>query len=132
VPAQPLPVAAGRTQRRVGYALGAAGLAAGAVALGYFLWNRDRFESWQKTDGDLNTHLDAPDYATRRIANNALAASIHDASVVNVGIAIGAGALLAGGIALVALAPRAHAAPVPAAVHALRIGPGYVGWHAVW
>jgi hypothetical protein len=110
-------------------------LAGGAFAVGYFLWNRDRFLTWQRTDQALDGHEKDPDYVARRTANNTLAASIHDASVINVTIAVAAGALVAGGIALVALAPRTES-PVPPAVpapnHALQIGPGYIGWRADW
>jgi hypothetical protein len=127
-------------QRRVGYVLGAVGLAGGAVAVGYFLWNRDRFLTWQSTDRTLSGQKGATDYVQRQIANNQLASSIHDASVVDVAIGVSAGALLAAGIALVALAPRAEAAapppaatpPAPAVVHALQIAPGYIGWRADW
>ncbi|HEY8923146.1 MAG TPA: tetratricopeptide repeat protein, partial [Polyangia bacterium] len=76
---------ASRGRHLAGWILGAAGLALGGVALGHYLWNRSRFESYERA------MVDDP----------AKASSIRSASAVTAGLAITSGVLLATGIVLV-------------------------------
>jgi hypothetical protein len=129
-PLAPVAPRAART-RTAGYVVAGAGVALGAVALAHFLWNRGRYEDWSKTDSELRTQQSASDYIARQSANNQLATSIGNASVITVSLGIAAGAALTTGIILVVTAPRGSAAEPPASpTHAWGITPSSVVWTA--
>ena len=74
-----------RGRHLAGWLAGAVGLAVGGAALGHYLWNRSRFESYE------NAMIDDP----------AKASSIRSASAVTAGLAITSGVLVTTGIVLV-------------------------------
>ncbi len=92
------------TQRTLGYAIGAVGVALSGVALGHYLWNRGRYDDWQARSNDY--YRDPTDQ--HRESANALARSIPAASVVTVGLAIGAGVGLGTGTVLVLTSGSGH------------------------
>lgn len=84
-------------QRTLGYALGAVGIALSGVAVGHYLWNRGRYTSWQQR----SSAYDRDPTEENREAANSLARSIPAASVVTVGLVVGAGVALGTGTVLV-------------------------------
>jgi hypothetical protein len=115
-------------ERRLGYSLGAAGLAAATSALGLYIWNKQRYDQWNTTDADLAANPNTPNFADRRSANDALANSIRHVNTATIALAIGGGALLASGAVLITLSYRNTAG----ALHAFRIGPGGAVWEVHW
>ena len=98
-PATPRTIAApdSSTQRTLGYAIGAVGLALSGVAVGHYLWNRGRYEDWQSRS---SAYQRDPTEQNRESANQ-LGRSIPAASAVTVALAIGAGVALGTGTVLV-------------------------------
>jgi hypothetical protein len=84
-------------QRTWGYAIGAVGVALSGVAVGHYLWNRGRYANWQDRSDD---YYRDPTEENREAANS-LARSIPAASVVTVGLFVGAGVALGTGTVLV-------------------------------
>jgi hypothetical protein len=80
----------------LGWALGAIGVGLGGAALGHLFWNQTRFHDWQ---GKYAHYFDDPTPGNRDAANQ-LAQSISRASVVTVGLTIGAGLALGTGTLL--------------------------------
>ena len=100
----------------LGYALGGLGVAAGGVALGHYLYNRERYQDWQAEDAQLSSDPPPDDYRERQLANNELASSIDDASRVTVGLSVASGVLVAGGITVLVV----DATREPAGTHSAR------------
>lgn len=108
----PMPPADHRTQRTLGYTIGAVGLALSGVAVGHYLWNRGRYEDWQSRSSAY--YRDPTDQ--NREAANSLARSIPAASAVTVGLVMGAGVALGTGTVLV-LTSGSSRQPPGAATH---------------
>jgi hypothetical protein len=89
-------------QRSYGYVLGGLGLALGGAALGHFLWNKGRYDDWRARHDELSERPDREAQGD----NNTLARSIDRASIVTVGLAVGAGAAFGTGALLVLTVPR--------------------------
>jgi len=86
----PAPDTSHSTQRTLAYVVGAAGIALSGAAAAHFFWNRARHEEWQSR---YDTYYDDPTEQNRQSAND-LANSVSNASVVTVGLAVGAGVAL--------------------------------------
>lgn len=93
----PREAAPSSAQATFGYLLGGLGLALGGGALGHYLWNKGRYDDWRARHRELQRR---PEPAAQR-ENNDLARSIDRASVVTVGLTVGAGLALGAGTALV-------------------------------
>jgi tetratricopeptide (TPR) repeat protein len=89
-----------RTMSIVGYSAAGVGVALAGTALGVYLWNRGRYQDWQKNNAALQQDKSGIDFHGRQIANNQLADSLTRANHVIVGLSVGGGLLLAGGITL--------------------------------
>jgi hypothetical protein len=81
-------------QRTWAYALGAAGLAAGASAAIVFFWNDGRHGTWQSRQSSLDAEWKAPpphsgDLVARQTGNDELIVSIHDGDRVALGLGLG-------------------------------------------
>jgi hypothetical protein len=120
----PAPGGAHARRRTWGFIAAGAGVALGAGALGHFLWNRGRYETWSAADSQLRQQQTASDYAFRQLANNNLAREISNASVITVSLGVAAGAALTTGVVLILTSPRA-ATEAPPRV-ALGISPSAV------
>jgi hypothetical protein len=88
-------------QRTWAYALGAAGLAAGASATIVYLWNDGRHGTWQGRQSNLDAEWatlppHSADLVARQTANDELISSIHDGDRVALGLGLGAALCLAG------------------------------------
>ncbi len=81
-----------------GYFVIGAGVAVAGAALGLYLDNGARYDDWKATDRALNAN---PDIAARA-RNNQLADKIGTYNVVTVVLALTSGALIGGGVALLA------------------------------
>jgi hypothetical protein len=89
------------TQRAWAYALGAAGLAAGAAGAIVYVWNDARHGTWQERKTGLDAEWatlppHSADLVARQTANDELIGSIHDADRVALGLGIGAVVSLTG------------------------------------
>jgi hypothetical protein len=89
----------------IGYVLAGTGVALGGGALVHYFWNRGRYEDWRAEHAALDANRFATDFRRRQSANNELADSITRASRVSVTLALAAGALAAGGVALLLTSP---------------------------
>lgn len=99
--------AGARTQRTVAYALGGAGLAAGAAAVAFALISRDRFDDWEREHAAQQRILEQADgalepqamamLAERGAHNDERLKSVWQLDALAWALAIGGGALLAGG-----------------------------------
>ena len=106
--ATPAPAPPPRDLRKWAYVTAAAGAAAGAAALGVYVWNRGRYDDWQATNTSLQMFVPgSAAYHDAAAANNARADSLTTANRAIVGLSIASGVLIAGGAALY-LVDRAH------------------------
>lgn len=92
-------------QRITAYVVGGAGLALGAATGIHFAWNHGRHDDWSEEDVELQQQWSgalpqSPDLAERQADNDELLRSVLSADRVTVGLGVGAGALLAAGVAL--------------------------------
>ena len=78
--------------------VGGATLTLASIAL--YVWNRGRFQDWRMADQQLRTQIGEPHYQDQVVANNKLGASISRFNIVNLGLAVTSGVLLAGGATL--------------------------------
>jgi hypothetical protein len=88
------------TLRTVSYVLGGVGVALEVTAAVHYIWNRNRYDSWQAEDKALHAEQVTGDYQQRQSANNELATSIQGAKTVTLGLALGGGVCLASGVSL--------------------------------
>ena len=84
------------TQKTLAYIVGAAGIALSVAAAAHFSWNRARYQDWQSR---YSSYYDDPTERNRESANS-LSNSVSSASVVTIGLAIGAGVALGTGAVL--------------------------------
>jgi tetratricopeptide (TPR) repeat protein len=91
------------TLRTLGYVLGGSGVVLGGTAVGHYLWNRSRHESWQAEDSALGAERVQGDRVARQHANNELATSIDRAESVTLALALSAAGCLAAGTTLVVM-----------------------------
>jgi len=84
------------TQKTLAYIVGAAGIALSVAAAAHFSWNRARYQDWQSR---YRSYYDDPTERNRESANS-LSNSVSSASVVTIGLAIGAGVALGTGAVL--------------------------------
>ena len=117
--------------RTLGYVTGAAGLALGGVALGHYLWNKERYDTWRAADRTLQKEAWSADHRERQIHNNTLANSIEQASVVTVALASAGGVLVAGGT-LLALSHPSGARPRAFMPQGLVIAGSSASWTVSW
>jgi tetratricopeptide repeat protein len=101
------------TTQTLGYVLGSVGLALGGVALGHYVYNRERYDRWQSENTALERDTTgSEEHRERQLDNNALAASIERASHWTVALSVAGGAFFACGATVLIV----HAsAPVPGA-----------------
>jgi len=91
----------GQAMRRLSYGLAGAGLLAEAGALGAYLWNRGRYQEWQRGDALLRDPMVGPNIQRRQIdIDNELAETLTTANRVILGLGIAGGALIACGATL--------------------------------
>jgi hypothetical protein len=83
--------------RTVAYVVGGASVALAGVALGHYLWNRERYQDWQSQRQAYGFR--PTEY--RRTTTNDLARSISRASVVTVALCVGASVTLGTSVVLV-------------------------------
>jgi hypothetical protein len=144
VVATPAPAAPPRDLRKWAYVTAAAGAAAGAAALGVYLWNRGGYDDWQATNTSLQMFVPgSAAYHDAAAANNARADSLTTANHAIVGLSIASGVLIAGGVALY-LVDGAHrreqaASTARAGGVGGSLGVGFgadwsprIGWSATW
>jgi len=143
--ATPPPAPPSRDLRMWSYVSAGVGAAAGAAALGVYLWNRDRYDDWKSTNSSLQTFTPgSAAYHDAAAANNARADSLTSANHAIVGLSIASGVLIAGGAALY-LVDRAHRRERAVASAArpdgsgwsldVAVGPDWsprVAWSATW
>ncbi len=110
VPDQPLPEsppdappldlqARGRRLRLIAYVIAGVGALSWGTALGIYVWNRGRYQTWQATDAQLQLEPhDSVAYSGQVEANNALASSLTNANHAILGLSIVGGALVASGV----------------------------------
>lgn len=110
VPTETAP-SAGSDTRWLVYTLAGTGVALGGAALGTYLWNRGRYDSWQAEDDALAAERVSGSYEQRQLANNELGASIDRVESVTLGLAIASGVALAGAATLFVVSPGSSAAP---------------------
>jgi hypothetical protein len=92
-------------QATLGYVAIAVGAGLGGAVLAHYVWNKGRYDTWRTRHRELDGAEDQPDYDARQHRNNELSASIGRASVVTVGLGIGAGVVFGTGVVLVVAAP---------------------------
>lgn len=114
--------APGRTQATLGYIAGGLGIGLGVATVAHYVWNKNRYDTWSSRHQELEKNADAADYGQRQAANNELSDSIGRASVVTVGLGIGAGVFFGTGVVLVATAPSASSSRVTQGAAAAWLG----------
>lgn len=96
LPPAAAPGRAGLAMRRLAYVLAGAGVLAGGGALGVYLWNRGRYQEWQRGDALLRDPMVGPNIRRRQIdIDNDLASTLTTANRVVLGLGIAGGTLLA-------------------------------------
>jgi hypothetical protein len=123
----------------VGYVLVGAGVVAGGVALGHYVWNHERYHAWQAEQARLESD-DVSDRYERQVANNELADSIKGASTVTIGLTVTAGVLVAGGVTWLLLDPLHQSEPAKKAASGPRLplavdidrGRMALAWSGTW
>jgi tetratricopeptide (TPR) repeat protein len=123
-PAPPVPPrasASGGMQRTLGYVAGAVGIGLGGATVAHYFWNKNRYDDWSVENERLEDAKGDDDYEERLAANNELSESIDRATVVTVGLGVGAGVVLGTGIVLIVTAPGETGDRQ-----------GIVSWQGVW
>jgi tetratricopeptide (TPR) repeat protein len=106
--ATPAPAPPPRDLRTWATVTAGVGVAAGAAALGVYLWNRGRYDDWQATSTSLQTLTPgSAAYYQAAANNNERADALTTANHAIVGLSIASAVLIAGGTALY-LVDRAH------------------------
>jgi tetratricopeptide (TPR) repeat protein len=92
--------------RMAGFVTAGIGVATLGFAVGHFVWNGNRYDTWRDTDRKLQSDRAASDYPERQLENDELAHSIERAQTVSVSLAVVGGVLISGGTVLVLTHPK--------------------------
>jgi hypothetical protein len=117
--------------RTAGFVTAGIGVATLGFAVGHFVWNGNRYDTWRDIDRKLQSERAASDYPERQLENDELARSIGRAQTVSVSLAVVGGVLMSGGTVLLLTHPN-RASQRVRPLQGLSLTPHALMWNGRW